>query len=73
MKGTRRALRAPDDDQIDDFNTVDFTAKKLKTNRKTIYDAIARKEIPVVKVGRLSAYQAAGCANRRACPKGSEK
>jgi len=53
MKVTTRALHAPDDDQIDDFNTVDFTAKKLKTNRKTIYDAIARKEIPAVKVGRL--------------------
>ena len=39
--------------EIEDFNTVDFTARKLKTNRKTIYDAIARKEIPVVRVGRV--------------------
>jgi excisionase family DNA binding protein len=40
------------DDGIEDFNTVDFTAKKLKTNRKTVYDAISRREIPVIRVGR---------------------
>ena len=25
----------------------------LKTNRKTIYEAIARKEIPALRIGRL--------------------
>jgi len=34
------------------FNTVDEVVKKLKTNRKTVYDAIARKEIPVIRIGR---------------------
>jgi excisionase family DNA binding protein len=34
------------------FNTVDEVAKQLRTNRKTVYDAIARKEIPVVRIGR---------------------
>jgi excisionase family DNA binding protein len=38
---------------IEDFNTVDFTAEVLKTNRKTIYEAIARKEIPALRIGRL--------------------
>jgi excisionase family DNA binding protein len=38
---------------IEDFNSVDVTAKVLKTNRKTIYEAIARKEIPAVRIGRL--------------------
>jgi excisionase family DNA binding protein len=40
------------DNGIDDFNSVQFTATKLKLDRKTIYDAIARREIPVVRVGR---------------------
>ena len=35
------------------FNTVDETARVLKTNRKTVYDAIARGEIPVVRIGRV--------------------
>lgn len=39
--------------EIEDFNTVDDTAKVLKTNRKTVYEAIARKEIPAIRVGRL--------------------
>jgi excisionase family DNA binding protein len=34
------------------FNTVDEVAKELRTNRKSVYDAIARKEIPVVRIGR---------------------
>ena len=34
------------------FNTVDETATVLRTNRKTVYDAIARGEIPVVRLGR---------------------
>jgi len=34
------------------FNTVDEVAKELRTNRKTIYDAIARGEIPAVRIGR---------------------
>jgi excisionase family DNA binding protein len=55
---------AVDEGQIDDFNTVDFTAKKLKTNRKTVYDAIARKEIPVVRVGRV--FRIPGAWLRRA-------
>jgi excisionase family DNA binding protein len=37
----------------DRFLTVDEAAVALRTNRKTVYDAIARKEIPVVRVGRL--------------------
>jgi excisionase family DNA binding protein len=38
---------------IEDFNTVDFTAKVLKTDRKTVYSAIERKEIPCIRIGRL--------------------
>lgn len=38
---------------IEDFNTVDVTAKILKADRKTIYGAIERKEIPCIKIGRL--------------------
>jgi excisionase family DNA binding protein len=38
---------------IEDFNTVDFTAEVLKTDRKTVYAAISRNEIPVVRIGRL--------------------
>jgi excisionase family DNA binding protein len=38
---------------IEDFNTVDFTAKVLKADRKTVYEAIARKEIPAVRIGRI--------------------
>jgi excisionase family DNA binding protein len=38
---------------IEDFNTVDTAAKVLKTNRKTVYEAIARKEIPALRIGRL--------------------
>jgi excisionase family DNA binding protein len=38
---------------IEDFNTVDETARVLRTDRKTVYDAIARKEIPAVRIGRL--------------------
>jgi excisionase family DNA binding protein len=37
----------------DRFLTVDEAAAVLRTNRKTVYDAIARKEIPVVRIGRL--------------------
>jgi excisionase family DNA binding protein len=56
---------AVDKDQIDDdFVTVDFTARTLKTNRKTVYDAIARKEIPVVRVGRV--FRVPGAWLRRA-------
>jgi excisionase family DNA binding protein len=32
---------------------VDFTAKVLKANRKTVYEAIARNEIPALRIGRL--------------------
>lgn len=39
--------------QVEDFNTVEHTAKVLKANKKTVYAAIERKEIPVVRVGRL--------------------
>jgi excisionase family DNA binding protein len=53
-KGGRRLGRGHTaNSTIDDFNTVDHTAKVLKTNRKTIYEAIARKEIPAVRIGRL--------------------
>ena len=38
---------------IEDFNTVDFTAKVPKTDRKTVYSAIERKEIPCIRIGRL--------------------
>jgi excisionase family DNA binding protein len=38
---------------IKDFNTVDEAAKVLRTNRKTVYEAVARKEIPAVRIGRL--------------------
>jgi len=31
---------------------VDEVAEKLRTNRKTVYDAIARGEIPAVRIGR---------------------
>ena len=34
------------------FLTVDEIAKKLRTDRKTVYDAIARGEIPAVRIGR---------------------
>jgi excisionase family DNA binding protein len=37
----------------DGFLTVDEATEVLRTNRKTIYDAVARKEIPVVRIGRL--------------------
>jgi len=37
----------------EDFLTVDDAAKVLKTNRKTLYEAIARKEVPAVRIGRL--------------------
>lgn len=33
--------------------TVDEVAKLLRVNRKTLYDAISRKEIPCTKVGRV--------------------
>jgi excisionase family DNA binding protein len=36
-----------------------FALKRLKTNRKTVYDAIARKEIPVVRIGRVLRVPAA--------------
>ena len=35
------------------FLTVDDVANRLNMDRKTIYDAIARKEIPALRVGRL--------------------
>jgi excisionase family DNA binding protein len=35
------------------FNTVDEVAAKLRIDRKTAYDAIARGEIPVVRIGRV--------------------
>jgi excisionase family DNA binding protein len=34
------------------FNSVDDTAAVLGLNRKTIYDAIARGEIPATRIGR---------------------
>jgi excisionase family DNA binding protein len=34
------------------FNTVEETAAVLRADRKTVYDAIARGEIPVVRLGR---------------------
>jgi len=53
-KGGRRLGRGRTANSIiDDFNTVDHTARVLKTDRKTVYSAIARKEIPVLKIGRL--------------------
>jgi excisionase family DNA binding protein len=35
------------------FYTVDEAAAALRINRKSLYDAIARGEVPVIKVGRL--------------------
>jgi hypothetical protein len=46
-------------DRIEDFNTVEFTANKSKTNRKTVYDAISRKEIPVIRIGRAIRFPGA--------------
>jgi excisionase family DNA binding protein len=39
--------------EIGDFYTVDETAKVLKTDSKTVYGAILKKQIPAVRVGRL--------------------
>jgi excisionase family DNA binding protein len=38
---------------IEDFHTVNETAQVLRTDRKTVYEAIARKEIPAVRIGRV--------------------
>jgi excisionase family DNA binding protein len=37
----------------EDFISVDDIAKALDTDRKTIYGAIERKEIPCIRIGRL--------------------
>jgi excisionase family DNA binding protein len=44
---------APNSNRNEGLLTVDEVAAALRMNRKTVYDAIARKEIPVVRVGRL--------------------
>lgn len=40
------------DEECPAFSTVDEVAKKLRVNRKTVYEAIARGEIPAVRIGR---------------------
>jgi excisionase family DNA binding protein len=37
----------------EDFISVDDIAKALDTDRKTIYGAVERKEIPCIRIGRL--------------------
>jgi excisionase family DNA binding protein len=37
----------------EDFISVDDIAKALHTDRKTIYGAVERKEIPCIRIGRL--------------------
>ncbi len=37
--------------------TVDEVASMLRVNKKTIYDAIARKEIPCQKIGRIFRFR----------------
>ena len=54
-RACNRDQEAPDfnrDEEPPVFITVDEVARKLRTNRKTVYDAIARGEIPVVRIGR---------------------
>jgi excisionase family DNA binding protein len=36
-----------------DFYTVDEFAEIVDANRKTVYEDIARKKIPVIRIGRL--------------------
>jgi hypothetical protein len=38
---------------IEDFNKVRATARVLQTSEKAVYAAIARKQIPVVRIGKL--------------------
>jgi excisionase family DNA binding protein len=47
-----QASNVNNDEEHPAFNTVDEVAKELRANRKSVYDAIARNEIPAVRIGR---------------------
>jgi hypothetical protein len=63
-----KTLEAVDGGPIDDFNTVEFTARKLKVSSWTVYQAIGRSEIPVLRVGRV--FRVPGAWLRRAAADG---
>lgn len=46
-------------DDVEDVLTVDEVASLLRVNKKTIYDACQRKEIPCQKIGRIFRFSRA--------------